>query len=93
VFTSRRRLTINNLIFILLGFKSSIQRELDRFYKALSDEDFNIRAVTKGALTQARANLNPEAFKRLNTVAANTLVLLRSLGNINLVLMPIAQDH
>jgi hypothetical protein len=72
VFTSRRRLTINNLIFILLGFKSSIQRELDRFYKALSDEDFNIRAVTKGALTQARANLNPEAFKRLNTVAANT---------------------
>ncbi len=56
----------------MLCFKTSIQRELDRFYKALSDEDFNIREVTKSALTQARAKLNPEAFKRLNTVAVNT---------------------
>jgi len=56
----------------LLGFKTSVQRELDRFYKAISDDDFNIRQVTKGALTQARANLNPEVFKRLNTVAINT---------------------
>jgi hypothetical protein len=56
----------------LLGFKTSVQRELDRFYKSMSDDDFNIREVTKGALTQARAKLNPEVFKRLNTVAVNT---------------------
>jgi len=56
----------------LLGFKSSTQRELDRFYKSISDKDFNIREVTKGALTQARANLNPWAFKRLNEVAVNS---------------------
>lgn len=38
----------------------------------MSDDDFNIREVTKGALTQARAKLNPEVFKRLNTVALKT---------------------
>lgn len=53
-------------------FKTALQRDLDRFYKSLYDEDFNIRAVTKGALTQARAKLNPWAFKRLNEVAVNT---------------------
>ena len=34
--------------------------------------DFNIREVTKGALSQARAKLEPRAFKRLNDVACNT---------------------
>jgi hypothetical protein len=56
----------------MLKFKSSIQRELDRFYKELSQNDFNIREVTKGAFTQARAKLNPWAFQRLNEVAVNT---------------------
>lgn len=54
-----------------MSFKTSLQRDLDRFYKALSNEDFNIREVTKGALSQARAKLNPWAFKRLNEVAVN----------------------
>ena len=31
--------------------------------------EFNIREVTKGALTQARAKLNPWAFQRLNEVS------------------------
>jgi len=53
-------------------FKSSIQRELDRFYKTLYREDYNIREATKGALTQARAKLNPWAFARLNEVAVQT---------------------
>jgi len=52
--------------------KSSIQRELDRFYKTLYQEDYNIREATKGALTQARAKLNPWAFIRLNEVATQT---------------------
>lgn len=56
----------------MLRFKSSIQRELDRFYKEVTQSDFNIRAVTKGAFTQARAKLNPWAFKRLNEVAVNS---------------------
>lgn len=57
---------------MVLKFKSSIQRELDRFFKEASQSDFNIRKVTKGAFTQARAKLKPEAFKRLNEIAVNT---------------------
>lgn len=48
-----------------------MQRDLDRFYKEVTKDDFNIRQVTKGAFTQARAKLNPWAFKRLNEVAVN----------------------
>ena len=55
---------------LIINFKSSVQRELDKFFKAVSKSDFNIREVTKGAFTQARAKLNPWAFKRLNEVAA-----------------------
>ncbi|MDO9254198.1 MAG: IS4 family transposase [Bacteroidales bacterium] len=72
VFTRDRKLTFNNLISIIIIFKSSIQRELDSFFKALSKSDFKIREVTKGALSQARAKLNPWAFIRLNEVAVNT---------------------
>jgi hypothetical protein len=53
-------------------FKSSIQRELDKFFKILNKEDYNIREVTKGALTQSRAKLNPWAFIRLSEVATQT---------------------
>lgn len=60
------------MVLVLLGFRSSIQRELNRFYSAIADSDFNIREVTKGALTQARAKLDPWAFKRLNEVAVET---------------------
>lgn len=56
----------------MLRFKSSIQRELDRFYREVMQSGFNIREVTKGAFTQARAKLNPWAFKRLNEVAINS---------------------
>jgi len=72
VFTRNRKLTIRTIILLLLKFKSSIQRELNRFYKEVNQSDFNIREVTKGAFTQARAKLKPEAFKRLNEVAVNT---------------------
>lgn len=30
----------------MLGFKSSIQRELDGFFRAAAKSDFNIREVT-----------------------------------------------
>lgn len=55
-----------------MSFKTSLQRDLDRFYKSLSSSDFNIREVTKGALSQARAKLNPWAFKRLNEVVVES---------------------
>ena len=72
MFTRSRKLPIKTIILLVLKFKSSIQRELDRFYKEVMQSDFNIRAVTKGAFTQARAKLNPWAFKRLNEVAVNS---------------------
>jgi len=52
----------------LLTTKTALQRDLDRFYKALSNDEFNIREVTKGALSQSRSKLNPWAFQRLNEV-------------------------
>jgi len=57
---------------MIINFKSSIQREADRFFKALFQEDFNIREVTKGAFSQARAKLDPKAFKKLNKIAVDT---------------------
>lgn len=54
-----------------MSFKTALQRDMDRFYAKLFDSDFNIREVTKGALTQARAKLNPWAFQRLNEVISN----------------------
>jgi hypothetical protein len=71
VFSRNRKLTIRKLIFFIMSFKTALQRDLDRFYKALSNSDFNIREVTKGALSQARSKLNPWAFRRLNEVAVN----------------------
>jgi hypothetical protein len=62
-----------------MRFKSSIQRELDRFYKEVTKSDFNIREATKGAFTQARAKLNPWAFSRLNEVAVNSFYECRVL--------------
>ena len=54
---------------MILGFKTSIQREADRFFKELLMQDFNIRSVSKGAFGKARSKLNPEVFKRLNEIA------------------------
>jgi hypothetical protein len=72
VFVRDRKLNIKNLIILIILFKSSIQRELDSFVKAVTKSDFKIREVTKGAFTQARAKLNPWAFQRLNEVAVNS---------------------
>lgn len=72
VFVRKRKLPINHLIVLMLCFKSSIQRELDSFFKALTNSDFKIREVTKSAFTQARAKLDPWAFQRLNEVSVAT---------------------
>lgn len=59
-------------MFISRGVKSSLQRELDSFYKEVTGSDFNIREVTKGAFTQARSKLSHEVFIKLNESVNNT---------------------
>lgn len=46
----------------------AIQRELDDFYDRLNDPHTQLRTITKGALTQSRAKLQPEAFKYLDKI-------------------------
>ena len=72
VFSRVKFFTINKLVVIVMLLKSSYQAELDRFCKTLLEEDYNIRQVTKGALTQARAKLNPWAFQRLSQIAVES---------------------
>jgi hypothetical protein len=72
VFIRDRKLPLKNLVILIMSSCSSIQRDLDRFFKSMDSSDFNIRKVTKSAFTQARKKLNPWAFKRLNEVAVNT---------------------
>ena len=72
VFTRERKLPLKNLLVLIMSSCSSIQRDLDRFYKSLNNSDFNIRKATKSAFSQARNKLNPWAFKRLNEVTVNT---------------------
>ena len=60
------------MVFISRGVKSSLQRELDSFYKEVTGGDFNIREVTKGAFTQARSKLSHEVFIKLNQSVNDT---------------------
>ncbi len=53
-------------MFISRGIKSSLQRELDSFYREATNDEFNIRAVTKGSFTKSRAKLKHETFIELN---------------------------
>jgi len=53
-------------VFISRGVKSSLQRELDSFYKEATGSEFNIRVATKGAFSRARAKLKHEAFIEFN---------------------------
>ena len=43
IVTRKRLLTLTNLIVMIITFKTSVQRELDSFFKELSNGDFNIR--------------------------------------------------
>jgi hypothetical protein len=48
--------------------KTGLQREMDSFFRETEEEEFNIRKVTKGAFSQSRKNLAPEAFLKLNEI-------------------------
>jgi hypothetical protein len=66
-FTRDRKINFKKLVvFISRGVKSSLQRELDSFYKEATGSEFNIRAATKSAFTKSRAKLKHEAFIELN---------------------------
>jgi Transposase DDE domain len=54
------------------GARGSLQRELDSFFGRAAGEEFNMRYVTKGAYSQARQKINPEAFLELNQRALET---------------------
>ncbi len=72
-FTRNRKLNLKTLlVFLTRGVTSSLQRELDLFHKEIMGSDFNIRAVTKGGFTQARAKLKHEAFIEMNENVLNT---------------------
>lgn len=73
VFSRVRKISYIILIVMLLRLnKKAIQRELDSFYKELSGSEFNIRNVTKGAFTQARAKLEFEVFVGMNKKLVET---------------------
>lgn len=59
-------------MFISRGGNRSLQRELDTFYKEVTQSEFDIRKATKGALSQARSQLNPHAFKEMNENVCQT---------------------
>jgi len=50
----------------------SIQRELDHFYRLVQNKDFEVRHITKGAFTQARAKLKHTAFIELDEQVQTT---------------------
>jgi len=52
--------------------RSSYQREIDRFCKVILGGDYDVRQVSKSALSQARKKLNSWAFQRLNEVAVDS---------------------
>ena len=52
-----------------MSIKSSLQRDLDSFYKNINQSDFSIRSVSKSAFSQARSKINPLAFKHLSRIA------------------------
>lgn len=65
-FSRKRKLEFKNLLFSLMSFgKSSVQVELDRFYKTLFESSNSFHSISKSAFTQSRKKLLPEAFVEL----------------------------
>ena len=66
-FTRKRSLPFKTIILILINLlKSSIQNELDKFFKTVSNSPLPERVVTNSAFTQARQKLSHKAFTELN---------------------------
>lgn len=65
-FTRKRSLPFSTVFIFLINFlKSSIQNELDNFFKNINRTDIPKREVTTSAFCQARKKLNYTAFTEL----------------------------
>lgn len=72
-FVRKRKLGFRELIILIgQGMIRSVQRELNHFFSVLQGEEYSIQEVTKGALTQARRKLKPDAFTELNQTVVKT---------------------
>ena len=66
-FTRKRSLPFKYLIlFIINLLKSSIQNELDKFFKVINNSELPVRVISTSALTQARKKLCHSAFIEMN---------------------------
>lgn len=65
-FSRDRKLEFKHLLLAIMSFtKSSIQVELDRFYKSLLHSPDSFDTISKSAFTQSRKKLLPKAFIEL----------------------------
>lgn len=65
-FTRNRSFTFKSLaLFIISNLQSSIQRELDRFFKSYNNQLLPEQFVTQSAFSQARSKISPTAFLEL----------------------------
>lgn len=70
-FTRKRCFSFKSLsLFIISSITSSIQRELDRFFKAYNNTELSEKVVTQSAFSQARLKIKPKAFKELSDYCA-----------------------
>ena len=58
-------------LFIISSIQSSVQRELDRFFKEYNQKEFTGRFVTQSAFSQARLKIDPLAFDALTKVCVD----------------------
>lgn len=65
-FTRNRYFTFKSLsLFIISTIQSSIQRELDRFFRTFNNQLLAEKFVSQSAFSQARLKIKPEAFVEL----------------------------
>jgi len=71
-FTRNRSFTFKSLsLFIISTIQSSIQRELDRFFRTFNKQLLAEKFVSQSAFSQARLKIKPEAFVELRQGITN----------------------
>lgn len=65
-FSRDRKLDFSRLLLVIMSFtKYSVQTELDRFFKSLTQSNESFETISKSAFTQSRKKLLPSAFIEL----------------------------
>ncbi|MEL6561564.1 MAG: IS4 family transposase [Bacteroidota bacterium] len=71
-FTRKRSFTFKSLtLFILSSIQSSLQRELNRFFRLYNSSMITDQFVSKSAFSQARKRISHKAFIELNSLPVN----------------------